>query len=850
MAYCPECGSQVAEIDVFCPFCGISLKPFGAASVEEESQTDTVTINQPEISDTSTDVAFRSKEEAAEKVETIEKPEDAVSESGAKDAEAKKSADSATASSLNNRTAANFGWKTESVDVPSDIFGNQSSVRETALTEDKPAIEENKTEAESSGSAGAAENAEESKFEPEAAAQEPSISAASEQKSIEIIEPIQETPVFDGERENVSEADEPRDESSLEEYGETKAAEIDASGKIEETPTEVEDTPDVSDEAENEFIEESDFSPENDSFSSANEYDYADAVSAQNESDEESFSDAASENQETPDSPENQDFSVAEPIAKPELELPAETASGASVFDSVQIVQKDKKYEKAIEEESVESDENQAKHQDAPQKESRSYTSPNMNTGGGTDGKSSAKLKPLEEGTVLNGRYEIVRKIGGGGMGAVYLASDKNLGGVLRAVKEMVQSYIEETQQEKAVSDFKRESMLLTSLDHQAIPTIYDYFYDEREARFYLVMKYISGGDLASRLRSTNEGRIDEKSVTEWAIQIADVLDYLHNRQPPIVYRDLKPANIMVDGNTGRVMLIDFGIARWINKEEKGVTAVGTMGYAPPELFSGNVEPRSDIYSLGSTMFHLLTGADPQSNPLLIFDFQKNPHPRQINPQMSDQMERILMRSVEYNAEKRFASAAEMRQDLEEHLANLKANKITFGVKETPVSHGLSEEPVFCGFCGQKIIATDMFCAFCGARQPMSQPGVHQQSPTGFKPQPLTAKLTIVGTNELESPTFSLEKDENLVGRRDPMSNIFPEVDLSKFDPQTKISRRHARIWRNGSQYMVEDLGSSNGTVLLPVRADAVRLTPNQSYVLTSGDKLKLGDTTMHFIVG
>ena len=99
-----------------------------------------------------------------------------------------------------------------------------------------------------------------------------------------------------------------------------------------------------------------------------------------------------------------------------------------------------------------------------------------------------------------------------------------------------------------------------------------------------------------------------------------------------------------------------------VNKEEKGVTAVGTMGYAPPELFSGNVEARSDIYSLGSTMFHLLTGADPQSNPLLIFDFQKNPRPRQINPQLSDQMERILMRAVEYNADKRFTSAAEMRR--------------------------------------------------------------------------------------------------------------------------------------------------------------------------------------------
>ena len=234
--------------------------------------------------------------------------------------------------------------------------------------------------------------------------------------------------------------------------------------------------------------------------------------------------------------------------------------------------------------------------------DARPYTAPNIGMGD-TDGKKAAKLKPLAEGTVLNGRYEIVRKIGGGGMGAVYLASDNNLGGVLRAVKEMVQAHIEEEQQDKAINDFKRESMILSTLDHPSIPTIFDYFYDQEEGRFYLVMKYISGGDLAARLRAAPEGKIDEKTVTEWAIQIADVLDYLHSQPTTIVYRDLKPSNIMLDGNTGRIMLIDFGIARSIGqKQEKGVTAVGTMGYAPPELFSGNVEPRSDIYSLGSTL--------------------------------------------------------------------------------------------------------------------------------------------------------------------------------------------------------------------------------------------------------
>lgn len=463
-----------------------------------------------------------------------------------------------------------------------------------------------------------------------------------------------------------------------------------------------------------------------------------------------------------------------------------------------------------------------------------------------TDGRRSG-LKPLAEGTVLNNRYDIVRKIGGGGMGAVYLACDRNLGGVQRAVKEMVQSHIEEEQQEKAVEDFKRESMILSTLDHPSIPTIYDYFFDNLESRFYLVMKYISGGDLAGKLRSTPEGRVDERTVTEWALQIIDVLEYLHNLPTTIVYRDLKPSNVMIDGNSGRVMLIDFGIARSINQtQEKGVTAVGTMGYAPPELFSGNVEPRSDIYSLGSTMFHLLTGADPQNNPLLIFDFQKNPRPRQINPQLSDQIERILMRSVEYNADARFNTASEMKLALASHLDNLKTGQITYGVSEVPQSVSLSHQIVFCGFCGQRIVATDMFCAFCGSKQPLAQQGVHREV---YSPSVGTARLIIEGTNELNVPAYSIEKRENLVGRRDPMSNIFPEVDLSKYDPQTKISRRHAKIWRDGGSFLIEDLGSSNGTILLTKISDTLRLMPHQPHPLTNGDRLRIGDTTLQFIV-
>jgi len=461
----------------------------------------------------------------------------------------------------------------------------------------------------------------------------------------------------------------------------------------------------------------------------------------------------------------------------------------------------------------------------------------------GTTGGHRPTVKQLASGTVLNGRYEIVRRIGGGGMGAVYLAKDRNLGDAPRAVKEMVESHLDPAQHEKAIGDFKRESLLLTSLEHPCIPTIYDYFYDEPLGRFYLVMKYISGGDLASRMRAAVGGKLDEKTVTDWGMQVADVLDYLHSRPKPIIYRDLKPANLMIDGNTGRVMLIDFGIARWVSQQEKGVTAVGTMGYAPPELFSGRVQPASDVYSLGATMFHLLTGADPQDNPLLIFDFSKNPRPRQITPSISSEMEMILMRSVEYKPEDRYRTAGELRNELAHHLEKLMSGRVSYGVAASVTgAETVQVQTVYCGFCGGRIAADDVFCAHCGARQPLAGVGTSASLVHSVRP---TAKLVVAGTTELDA-SFILQKDSNLLGRTDPHSNIFPEIDLSRFDPETKVSRRHARIWLEGETFLVEDLGSVNGTVI----NDSVRLAPRQPRVLDSGDKLRVGETTLHFLVG
>jgi serine/threonine-protein kinase len=288
----------------------------------------------------------------------------------------------------------------------------------------------------------------------------------------------------------------------------------------------------------------------------------------------------------------------------------------------------------------------------------------------------------------------------------------------------------------------------------------------------------------------------------------------------------------MIDARTNRVMLVDFGIARFVAPTQKGVTAIGTMGYAPPELFAGNVEKRSDIYSLGATMFHLLTGQDPQDNPLLIFDFTKNPKPRQINPAITPEMEEMICRAVEHKPENRFASASAFGESLKDHLRLFQEGKRPERPEvgpppafEPPQSSGFA-----CVNCGRDLAKDDVFCAYCGARQPSKR---------------TTARLVVMGTNEM-SAQFSLNADsENLIGRMDPNRGIRPEVDLSKYDPAARVSRRHAKIISQGNQFFIEDLGSANGTFI----NGSVRLAQGRPYVLVSGDELKLGETTLKFVV-
>lgn len=437
----------------------------------------------------------------------------------------------------------------------------------------------------------------------------------------------------------------------------------------------------------------------------------------------------------------------------------------------------------------------------------------------------------LTAGTVLADRYKVIKRIGGGGMGSVYRAEDQNLASRTVAVKEMIEMFADENAREKAIEDFRRESELLARLEHPSIPTIYDYFFDVSRGRYYLVMKYIDGGDLAGKQKELG-GRVDEQTVTQWAVQACDVLDFIHSQDPPIIYRDLKPANLMIDSRANRIMLVDFGIARFVApQQQKGVTAIGTMGYAPPELFAGNVEPRSDVYSLGATMFHLLTGVDPQDNPLLIFDFTKNPKPRQINAEISEHMEELLCRAVEYKPEDRFESAKAFGRELEAHLDALKR-----GVVIGASTQGTASLAGFaCVGCGRELNPGDSFCAWCGTPQLAAASAPRT-----------TARLVVMGTTEMDAQFSLRTQGESLIGRLDPNRGIHPEVDLSRYDPSARVSRRHARIIVQNNQYLIEDLNSSNGTFI----NGQYRLAPRQPHPLNSGDEVRLGETMLKFILG
>lgn len=262
---------------------------------------------------------------------------------------------------------------------------------------------------------------------------------------------------------------------------------------------------------------------------------------------------------------------------------------------------------------------------------------------------------PLPVDTVLEGRYKIIKLVKSGGMGAVYKADDMKLKNIC-AVKELIPTYESIKKQKKFEKWFDREAELLAKLDHANLPNVSDYFV--ADDRYYLVMSFIEGDDLETILKKEGNPGLPEDRVIDWSIQILKVLDYLHNLTPAIIYRDIKPANIMVHKD-GRAMLIDFGIARTLKHDSETVkTKIGTPHYSSHEQCLGKPEPRSDIYSLGATMHHLLTGVLPKQ---FTFEFAS---PSNFVDTVSPQLENIVMKSVQVEPDDRYSSAKEMYRAL------------------------------------------------------------------------------------------------------------------------------------------------------------------------------------------
>lgn len=262
----------------------------------------------------------------------------------------------------------------------------------------------------------------------------------------------------------------------------------------------------------------------------------------------------------------------------------------------------------------------------------------------------------LEIGSIIDGKYKILNVVGKGGMSVVYLAMNERANkqwAIKEVRKDGMQSF------EVVKQNLVAETDLLKKLNHPHLPSIIDVI--DCDDTFLIVMDYIEGNPLSKALETS--GAQNQDDVIEWAKQLCDVLGYLHSRKPPIIYRDMKPSNVMLKPD-GNVMLIDFGTAREFKYSSVAdTTCLGTQGYAAPEQFGGHgqTDARTDIYCLGATMYHLVTGHNPATPPYEMYPI------RQWNPMLSSGLEEIILKCTQRNPEDRYQSCAELLYALDHY---------------------------------------------------------------------------------------------------------------------------------------------------------------------------------------
>ncbi len=373
--------------------------------------------------------------------------------------------------------------------------------------------------------------------------------------------------------------------------------------------------------------------------------------------------------------------------------------------------------------------------------------------------------------TIIGGRYRVVKPLGGGGMKMVYLAEDLRLAARPCALAEMVDSFTSPATQQQAVTAFQREADMLATLSNEHIPRVFDRFSDENH--HYLVMEYIEGITLEDKLRIAG-GKLPEAEVVEVSLQVCDTLVYLHHLSPPVIYRDLKPSNVMLSAQ-GQAKLIDFGIARHFQPTQNA-TMIGTQGYAPPEQYRGKVDVRSDIYALGATMHHAISGRDPAAEPPFSF-----PPLRSVAPFVTAALAELIDQALQYDSTLRPADATEFKMRLTRiaagevtppdlgaaaqiALADSAANAQNSARPQLrlPLSSAASKAAsasaptmltdladIGCPRCGRQIPGDSRYCSFCAA-------DLHYElRPEHVAPDARTADLPSIGSPaELPPPPF------------------------------------------------------------------------------------------------
>ncbi len=279
-------------------------------------------------------------------------------------------------------------------------------------------------------------------------------------------------------------------------------------------------------------------------------------------------------------------------------------------------------------------------------------------------------LPPLKSGEVLRGRYKIHERIGQGGMGSIYLADDTRLKGRQCALKEVeYDSALPENIREEARDQFLREATVLARLDHPNLPKVSDFF--SNGPRDYLVMDFVPGEDLRVLMLEARRKKtfLKESDVLSWAEQLASALTFLHGQEPPIVHRDIKPSNLKLMPN-GLIKLVDFGLVKILAPEEITITIIqgqGTALYTPLEQYGGtdvHTDIRSDIYSFGATLYHLLTNEAPADARKRFLRPESLVSIRQINSAVSPRTERAILWAMSLHPDERPQTISDFRQAL------------------------------------------------------------------------------------------------------------------------------------------------------------------------------------------